>query len=326
MIPSNLGSSSGAPTSRSAVVFVLGMARSGTSALARVLSLCGGALPSALVGAMPDNPAGHGQPRTANSINEKILRRFGSSGFDPTLRLQEKGAFDTGEKAACIAEIQGFLSRLPAAPFVIIKDPRITLLADMWFEAARLAGFDVAAVIAVRQPKEVIAPGTKRTSDLPELSNALWLKHNLVAEADTREVPRVFVEHANLLADWRREMKRISLALGINLDTRDEDAVERFLEPNLHRPPAGGPPPDHFGADWISVVYDAQTRAARDEPLDQAALDRVFEAYRTSEHGYRAVFEGFQRLDKMNRHVRPSVMKMLNKARATANRRRGNAT
>ena len=90
-------------------------------------------------------------------LNEAILRRHGSAGYDPSLRLQEEGAFDAEEKAACIAKIRAFLTTLPAAPLVVIKDPRITVLSGMWFEAARLAGFDIVAVIAVRHPQEVIA-------------------------------------------------------------------------------------------------------------------------------------------------------------------------
>ena len=142
------------------------MARSGTSALTRVLSLCGGTLPAGLVGAMPDNPRGYWEPRKAIVLNEAILRRHGSTMFDPTLRLQEEGAFDAEENAACIAEIGAFLTTLPAAPLVVIKDPRITLLSGVWFEAARLAGFDIAAVIAVRHPQEVIASIAARISSL----------------------------------------------------------------------------------------------------------------------------------------------------------------
>jgi hypothetical protein len=304
------------------VLFVLGSVRSGTLALARVLSMCGGALPPAVVGATPDHPLGRREPRVAG-INEKILRRNGSSGFDPTLRLQEDGAFDADEKAACIEEISAYLSTLPAVPLVVIRDPRITLLSGMWFEAARLAGFDIATVIAVRDPKEVIASEANRSAALPEVSNALWLKENLLAEADTRTVPRVFVEYANLVEDWRREMKRISAALGINLDTRDETAIEESFKPSLHHQGHSVPVPDVFGADWISSVYEALSAAARDEPLDQPALDRAFEGYRTSEHNFRAVFAGFQRLDKMNRHIRPSVMMWLYEVRAIASRRRG---
>ncbi len=41
---------------RPVILFVLGMGRSGTSALTRVLSLCGGTLPAKLVGANAGNP------------------------------------------------------------------------------------------------------------------------------------------------------------------------------------------------------------------------------------------------------------------------------
>ena len=142
---------------RPVVLFVMGAARSGTSALTRVLSLCGGTLPAAMVGADSGNPRGYWEPRKALQLNAAILRRHGSAGYDPSLRLQEEGAFDAEENAACIAEIQAFLTTLPAAPLVLIKDPQITALSGVWFEAARLAGFDVVAVLAVRHPQEAIA-------------------------------------------------------------------------------------------------------------------------------------------------------------------------
>ena len=104
----------------------VGHGRSGTSALTRLLSLCGGALPTALGGATKDNPLGHWEPRAALYLNEAILRRHGSAGYDPTLRMQEEGAFDAEEKAACIAKIREFLATLPAAPFVVLKEQRIS--------------------------------------------------------------------------------------------------------------------------------------------------------------------------------------------------------
>ncbi|MGH3726116.1 MAG: sulfotransferase family protein [Mycobacterium sp.] len=308
---------------RPVVLFVLGMARSGTSAITRALSLCGGTLPSALAGANQANPRGYWEPRKAIILNERILHRNGSSRFDTTLRLQEEGAFDAEEKAACVDEIRAFLTTLPAAPLMIIKDPRINLLSGMWFEAARLAGFDVATAIAVRHPTEVIASVSAQTAASSEFSSALWLKFNLLAEAETRDVPRVFVGYANLLEDWRREVKRISVALGINLDTRDEAAIEEFLEADLRRQRYCGPVTEPFGTDWISVVYEALSAAARDESLDQLALDRVFESYRVSERGFRAMFEDFQRLQKLSRRTRPSMMKLVYEVMATANGRRG---
>ena len=307
---------------RPVVLFVLGMARSGTSAITRVLSLCGGALPAGLVGATSANPRGFWEPRKLNSLNEAILRRHGSAAFDPSLRLQEEGAFDAEEKATCIDEIRAYLSTLPAAPLVVIKEMRITALSGVWFEAARLAGFDIVALIALRHPQEVNASVGAHSPVPPELASALWLKANLLAERDTRGLPRVFVEYANLLDDWRREVKRISAALGIDLNARDEGAIEEFLKPDLRRQQHSGPVTEPFGTDWISTVYDALCAVARDEPCDESALDRVFESYRASEHGFRTVFEDYRRLRK-GVFLRPSIMKVIYEVGAIANRRKG---
>jgi hypothetical protein len=308
---------------RPVILFVLGINRSGTSALTRVLSLCGGALPAKLLGAMPDNPLGHWEPRKANVLNEAILRRLGSSAFDPALHLQEEGAIKPEGKAARIEEIRAFLSTLPAAPLVVVKDPRFTLLSGMWFEAASLAGFDVVTVIAVRHPQEVIESIAVRSGASSELSSALWLKYNLLAERDTRDVPRVFVHYDNLLDDWRREVKRISAALAVDLNTGNEGAIEEFLKQDLRHQRHSGSVTEPFGTDWINTVYDALCAVARDEPCDEAALDRVFESYRASEHAFRTVFENLQRFNKLYRFIRPSAFKLLTEVLATANRRKG---
>jgi hypothetical protein len=311
---------------RPVVLFVLGMTRSGTSALTRVLSLCGATLPSGMKGADSYNLSGYWEPRASLLLNHSILRRHGSTMFDPSLRLQEEGAFDAEEKAACIAKIEAFLNRLPAAPLLVIKDLQITALSGMWFEAAHLAGFDIAAVIAVRHPQEVIASLStflRRTSS--ELASATWLKYTLLAERDTRDLPRVFVDYANLLDDWRGEIKRISTALAIDLNTRDEGAIEAFLTPGLRRQQYCGPVQDRFGADWMSTVYEVMRMAARDEPWDESVLDRVFEAYRASEHDFRVAFENCRNLSNrvLVRLMRPSIMKMNLELIAMAHRRKG---
>ena len=143
-------------------LFVLGLGRSGTSALTRVLSLCGATLPAGLLGATADNPRGYWEPRAVIHLNEAILRGHGSSAYDLTLRIQEEGAFDAEKNAACVAKIRAYLTTLPAAPLVVIKEPKMTALSGMWFDAARLAGFDIAVAIAVRHPQEVIASLARR--------------------------------------------------------------------------------------------------------------------------------------------------------------------
>ncbi|ORV55627.1 sulfotransferase family protein [Mycobacterium fragae] len=306
-------------------MFVLGTARSGTAALTRVLSLCGGALPPGMLGAMRGNPRGFWEPRAVNNLNDAILYRNGSTAIDPSLRLYEEGVFNAEEKAACTAEIGAFLNTVPAAPLVVIKDPRITLLSDVWFEAARLAEFDVVPVLSVRHPEEVIASIGKHMGASPELANALWLKYTLLAERHTRGLPRVFVEYANLLDDWRREIKRISAVLPIDLNTEDDGAIEEFLEQDLRNQRYCGPVREPFGMGWNSAVYDAMRSAARDDRWDQSVLDCVFEEYRASERAFRTAFEDSrEHVNSMSfMFFRPSLLKLTRGVAAMAHRRRG---
>jgi hypothetical protein len=307
---------------RPVAMFVLGAPRSGTSALTRVLSLCGATLPAKMAGADRNNQRGYWEPRESIHLNNQIVRRHGSTAFDPSLRLQEDGAFDAEEKAACIARIGKFLSTLPDAPLVLIKDAHITLLSGLWFEAVRQAGYDIAIVIAVRGPQESIASGTAAFHIPTELGSAVWLKYSLLSEKVTRDLPRVFVDYVSLLDDWRREVKRISVGLGIDLNP-DESAVDEFLTPDLHRQTHSEPVAEPFGTDWFSVVDETLRTAARDEAFDQAELDRVYDAYRTSEQGFRATFEDYQRLYKINRFIQPSLLNLRHEIVAIAHRRRG---
>ncbi len=317
---------SGAATAtRPLALFVLGMGRSGTSALTRVLSLCGATLPAGMMGADEINQRGYWEPRASLLLNRSILERRGSAWWDPSLRVLEEGAFTEAERVACTAEIAAYLKSLPDAPLLVIKDLQIVVLWEMWFEAARQAGLDVAVVIAVRHPQEVIASLGKATGASPELASALWLKGNLLAERHSRGVPRVFVEYTQLLDNWRREVKRISAALDIDLCAEDESAVDEFLTPDLRRNRDSGPVVDRFGAGWMSAVYEAMCAAALDGPPDVATLDHVFEAYRASEHDFRLALEDARSHSNSltARLLRPSLMKPVLEFIALAHRRQG---
>lgn len=314
---------------RPVILFVLGFGRSGTSALTRVLSLSGAALPPGLLGATRENPRGYWEPRAAIHLNQLMLHGRGSSGYDPSLRAQENGAFDVEGNAAYIDKIKAYLGTLPAAPVVVIKEPKMTVLPGLWFEAARQAGFDVMAAISVRHPGEIVESLATRAGyqryvrNSPELTLAWWLKYSLLAERHTRDVPRVFVEYDNLLEDWRQELKRISVALGIDLSRPDESAIDGFLTTDLHHHRHLGAAQEPFGGDWVTAVYEALRAAAHDEPLNEAELDRVYDAYRVSERGFRTVFEDYDRYRKLSRFMLPSLVKLGLGALALARRRKG---
>src|SRR5689334_14126238 len=184
------------------VVFVLGMGRSGTSALARFLSLCGGALPERLLGAHDSNPEGHWEPAEAIEINDAYLHRHGSSWFDPSFQLQNETQIEVTEQNALIERLTAFLQNWPDGPFLVVKEPRITALSDFWFEAARRCGLAIGIVIPVRHPMEVSASLVRRDGMTRELAAMLWLKYTLLAERQSRGMPRTFVSYQALLDDW----------------------------------------------------------------------------------------------------------------------------
>ncbi|MUL63417.1 sulfotransferase family protein [Mycobacterium sp. CBMA 234] len=310
-------------------MFVVGFGRSGTSALTRVLSLCGAKLPPGLLGATGANPRGYWEPRQAIYLNEEILRGRGSSGYDMSLRTNDEGLFDAERNADYVAKLRAHLAALPAARLTVIKEPKLTAVSRLWFEAARQAGYDVATVIAVRHPQEVVESVANRASsqyyvrDSPELTLAWWLKFTLLAERSTRGLPRVFVEYANLLEDWRSEVKRISVALSVDLNASDDDAIENFLTADLRHYEYLGPVPEPFGTDWVSSVYLALSAAARDEPWDQSDLDRVYQAYRVGERGFSRAFEDHHRYRTLNRLMPLVFVKAGLAVLALAHRRRG---
>jgi hypothetical protein len=275
------------------IVFVLGMGRSGTSVMARVLSLCGGLLPEPLLGAGEGNPTGHWEPIDALKLNDAFLSRHGATWYDPTLRLQGEVRFDDREREAFIRQILAFLEACPTGAPVVIKEPRITALSGFWLEASRRAGFTAKCVMSIRHPDQVAASLAARDGVSIELSSVLWLKYSLLAERSSRGLQRVFVEYSNLLEDWRREVGRISEGLRIDFSPSDEPTIDQFVDCELHRQKYSGEPSDLFGQSWTADLYAAFSAAARDAPPNTRTLDAIFFSFRACERTFRVSLEEF---------------------------------
>ena len=262
--------------------------------LTRVLSLCGASLPERLLGHSEDNPTGYWESLDAIDINDAFLFRHGATWYDPTLRLQGEVPLCDDDREAYVREIGSFLERCPGGPLLVIKDPRIAALSDFWFEASLRGGFGVKIVVPVRHPDEVALSLAARGGASPELCSVLWLKYNLLAERKSRGFPRVFVEYANVLADWRRETRRIADRLAIELRIDDEAAVDAYVDRDLRRQRRRGEASNHFGEEWTARVYAALSTAARDAPVDTEAMDAVFAAFSASERTFRLSLDDFR--------------------------------
>jgi hypothetical protein len=252
-----------------------------------VLSLCGYALPESVFGAERGNPRGFWEPVEAMKLNVQFLNRHGISLGDPTRILEDITASE-GEQY--IAEIRQFLATCPSDRALVIKEPCINEVTDFWFQAARQQGFQVKVIVPIRHPQEYVASANAFAAVPTEAAQAIWLKLNLLAERQSRDVPRAFVEYSNLVADWRAQIARLSQTLSLRINP-DATAIDQFLTPELHRQRSSGQIVESFGYPWISRVYSILSRAAEGEPIDTAALDEIFAVFFASARAFRAVLQ-----------------------------------
>lgn len=286
------------------LIFVIGMCRSGSSALTRTVSLCGANLPQRLLGCGRGNPKGHWEPLDALELNDRILFENGANWYDPTLRLQSGIKLRNEKREQYLEMIRGFLDGCTVQQLLVIKEPRITALTEFWFEAARRAGIGMKIIIPLRHPNEVAASLATRDGLPFELSGVLWLKYNLLAERQSRLLPRVFVEYSNLLGNWRREITRINAGLSLDLCDPDTGAIDEFLSEDLYHERYYGPPRDVFRQPWISGVYATLSAAARGEAVDTKLIDNGFDAFGPHEKAFRVALNQFH---AMFPHLAPSV-------------------
>lgn len=259
---------------------VLGMHRSGTSAMAGLLGINGAGLPDDPMPAASDNPKGFFESLEVAGLNDEILGQYGS-GWDDVF----SGAL--GQCSGLIAE--KFYDRATALvaarfenhPIIVLKDPRISLLSAFWRQVLRQCGYDPRYILMVRNPLEVAQSLTVRNGFSREKGLLLWSSYSLACERDTRGEQRIFVSYESLSDDWRGTLDRIETALKIKLPKRtaaNSVLSDRFLRTELrHHVKAD---PAELGPVWDATLrlYDWAMAATRDaSPQDPApeGLDKV---------------------------------------------------
>ena len=221
------------------IVCVLGMHRSGTSLVARVLNLLGVYLgPEAhLVSPAADNPKGFWEHRPIMTLNQNILVRLKGNCYDPPafahqwenssalddLRVQ---ALDVVRRDFATADLWGW------------KDPRTCLTLPFWQQVLPPMKY----VFCLRNPVEVARSLERRDGLSFEKGIYLWLRYMKHALQHTTADQSIFLTYTDMLENWRRELRRLSVFLGeperaAHLEV--QNAVQNFIDKGLyhHRAP-----------------------------------------------------------------------------------------
>lgn len=216
----------------SAGLLVLGMHRSGTSALARVLGLCGADIGARIVGQSAGNEAGHWEDAFAVETHEQLLAAFGAS-WDAPLCLPSDWASSESARAA-ERRIRDYVAGDRGThPLWAVKDPRLCLFAPLWIEATRAAGDALGAVLVLRHPLEVAASLAARDGIGEGRALLLWLEYTLSAVAAAEGLPNAVIGYGSLLDDWRGCISRLRMLPGgerLRTDGESARAVDAFLD------------------------------------------------------------------------------------------------
>ena len=227
------------------ILVVLGMHRSGTSALSGVLNLAGidFGLENKLIGPNKnDNAKGYWENREIMELNDELLS-IAESSWDDFRKinfnfLQGSNARRIIDKARNVL-IDDFAS----SNVIGIKEPRMCRLLPIWKDIFRQLDLNVKYVIACRHPFEVCKSLELRDGIKSEKAYLLWITYMLDIEEYTFGERRVFVSYEELLLSWQDVLKKIQseLDLSINLVTENNNIlkINEFLSTNLRHYVAG---------------------------------------------------------------------------------------
>lgn len=220
---------------KSAAYLVLGMHRSGTSAVTQLLALAGAELPQNVMPGDEHNAKGYFEPWKIALFNDARLRAAGSA-WDDVFALPYAPLPQAEEAEWTARALALYRDEFGEARFPLLKDPRVSVLAPMWRHVLETAGLAARVVIPVRSPLAVAGSLTRRDGFPVEKSVLLWCVYMLAAELYSRDLPRAFVSYDRLLADWRGEVARMEAAHGAALPRMSPHAqaqIDQFLTGDL---------------------------------------------------------------------------------------------
>ncbi|MCH8113596.1 MAG: sulfotransferase [Proteobacteria bacterium] len=278
-------------------IFVLGMHRSGTSALAGALHRLGVKLGDAMMPAAGGiNERGFWEHSDIVGVHDRMLAALNSS-WDDVRRLPDSWWQDDTVRPFR-TELLGILRRdFSSAPLWALKDPRMCRLLPLWLEIIEEVGFTPRFIHIHRHPLEVSSSLERRDGFSRVKAMYLWLDHNLSAERSSRSFDRVFIGYDRLLEDTRATLQHVSNSLNYAWPRPVEDAMpdlHAFLAPGLRHHVAGedaSDAPAELGDELVRDTYanliaaaGGETSATRDafERLDArfdariGSLDPVF--------------------------------------------------
>lgn len=216
-------------------LIVVGMHRSGTSMLARMLNLMGAYFGAEGVstGANRENPKGFWERRDVRNINDAVLHSVGCD-WDRVSQFNVSSLPDSVVDRFQVEASRVILDLDAHRPW-LIKEPRLCLLLSLWRPLLEAP----VCIHIVRHPVEVAASLRTRNNIPMEAGLALWQRYNHDAGSAMRDLPRIVVSHADIIRDPVQVVTGIYeslVRLGLKMPRLPSaDEISAFVDRKLHR-------------------------------------------------------------------------------------------
>lgn len=275
--------------SKPIAILVLGMHRSGTSVLTRLINLLGADLPHKLIPSNEGNESGYWESGEINRAHDKLFASISRAWDQPSgisSLLDDAKTIPFGKK---ILEL--LYRDFSNSAMFVVKDPRVSLLVPFWVDLLEEFGAEPRFVFCIRNPLEVVQSLAKRNEFTQAKSMLLWLAYMLQAELHTRDHRRVFVMYDDLLQDWRNVAANIGEALDIQWPRSPQLAagdVEQFIRPTQqhHNATDDALFANNSVIPWVKDAYRQFRAAAQHQSPDWSVLDQIRAEYEQAEQAF----------------------------------------
>lgn len=271
------------------LLFVLGMHRSGTSAVAGALCQLGCRPPASMPPADANNPTGYWEPLAVVKLHTAWLEQSRSSWDDPFLAedVCSPQRLADGQNTLEGALRAEFPAHASQDQWCVIKDPRQCRLQPFWNHLIQRHRVTAAAVLVNRHPLAVVA-SLRRREHLPtNRALLLWIQHQLDAERQTRHLPRRRITYEDFLEHPARTLESLIELLGPGM-----------LHPSTNLPSTDLARPD--------LDHSASASGDRDRDTDASLVSLALEIYQAVRSAPEAGMR--ERLDQLRgeleRHLR----------------------
>ena len=219
------------------IVFVLGMHRSGTSALTCGLAALGVDLGDRLMDPVPgNNDKGFFEDLDIFAINEEIFKVLNDASWSSLQAIDPDDLRVRSLDSLKVRASHLLRSKHESSPIFAVKDPRFAKVLPFWLDVVSSLNLSPSFIISLRNPLSV-AHSLQKRDQLDEIrSHYLWLQHLLLSIKLTSNLPRLVVDYDLFMADALGQLSRVAkfLNLEFNPDTPQLSEFKNvFLDSSL---------------------------------------------------------------------------------------------